>query len=84
MDPNDYHGLKSVLRLHKSLYSLKQSLREWNRDIDSKLRKIGFRQSEADSSLYIPTFENGCFILLYVDDMLLVGPTEGILNVSTY
>src|SRR5436190_11897723 len=80
LDSNGNHG--QVLRLRKSLYGLKQSPREWNRDIDTKLRKLGYRQSEADPNLYIPTFKNGCFILLYVDDMLLVGPTDGILNVK--
>ena len=73
---------RPVLRLRKSLYGLKQSPLEWNKDIDRKLKKLGFRQCEADPSLYIPTFENGCFLLLYVDDILLVGPTEGINNVK--
>jgi reverse transcriptase-like protein len=45
-----------------------------------KLRNLGFRQCEADENLYIPTFENGCFLLLYVDDILLVGPIDGIIN----
>jgi hypothetical protein len=58
------------------------SPREWNKDIDDKLKKLGFRQCEADSNLYIPTFKNGCFLLLYVDDILLIGPSDGIENVK--
>src|SRR5436190_13692167 len=73
---------RPVLQLRKSLYGLKQSPLEWNKDIDRKLKKLCFRQCKADPSLYIPTFENGCFLLLYVDDILLVGPTEGINNVK--
>jgi Reverse transcriptase (RNA-dependent DNA polymerase) len=72
-----------VLRLLKSLYGLKQSPHEWYKDIDGKLRNLGFRQCEADENLYIPTFDNGCFLLLYVDDILLVGPIQGIINVKS-
>jgi Reverse transcriptase (RNA-dependent DNA polymerase)/Integrase core domain len=79
----DLGNRKVVLRLRKSLYGLKQSPHEWNKDIDGKLKKLGFRQSEADSNLYISTFKNGCFLLLYVDDILLVGPSDGIRNVKS-
>jgi hypothetical protein len=82
LNPDSDLGERPVLRLWKSLYGLKQSPLEWNKDIDGKLKKLGFRQCEADPSLYIPTFENGCFLLLYVDDILLVGPIEGIENVK--
>ena len=53
------------LRLLKSLYGLKQSPLEWYKDIDAKLRRLEFRHCDTDRNLYIPTFENGCF-LLYV------------------
>ena len=83
LNPNgDLGGRKPVLRLRKSLYGLKQSPREWNKDIDSKLKELGFRQCDADPNLYIPTFENGCFLLLYVDDILLVGTPDSIVNVK--
>ena len=71
-----------ALRLLKSIYGLKQSPHEWNKDIDTKLKGLGFRCCEADPNLYIPTFENGCFLLLYVDDILLLGPSDGISNVK--
>jgi Reverse transcriptase (RNA-dependent DNA polymerase) len=66
------------LKLLRSLYGLKQSPHEWNKDIDGKLKTLGFRQCDADSNLYIPAFKDGCFLLLYVDDILLVGPSHNI------
>ena len=80
---SDLGGRKPVLRLRKSLYAgLKQSPREWNKDIDSKPKDLGFRYCDTDPNLYIPTFENGCFLLLYVDDILLVGTPDSIANVK--
>src|SRR5947207_13900195 len=57
LDPNGDYAEKLVLRLRKSIYGLKQAPLEWNKDIDGKLKKLGFRQCEADPNLYIPTFE---------------------------
>jgi Reverse transcriptase (RNA-dependent DNA polymerase) len=64
------------LRQLESLYGLKQSPFEWYKDIDAKLRKLGFRHCDTDRNLYIPTFEHGCF-LLYVDECSLV-PSKGL------
>ena len=82
LDSNNYHNLKSVLCLYKSLYELKQSSCEWNKNIDVKLKRLDFHQSEADLSLYILIFENNCFILLYVNDILLVESTKRILKIK--
>ena len=82
LNSDNYHDLKSVLQLHKSLYNLKQFSHEWNKNINIKLKKLNFCQSEADSSLYILTFKDSCFILLYMNNMLLVGSTEGILKIK--
>jgi hypothetical protein len=77
----DIGDKKIVLHLLKSLYGLKQSLYEWNTNINGKLIELGFCKCEADENLYILMFENGCFLLLYVD-VLLVGPLKGIENVK--
>lgn len=66
-----------VCHLKKSIYGLKQSGRIWNRTIDSRLKELGFIQSTADACLYVRTRGNKqVFILLYVDDMLIVCETE--------
>ena len=77
----NYCSSKLVLQFCKFLYDLKQFSCEWNKNIDIKLKKLDFCQSEADSSLYILTFDS-CFILLYMNNMLLVKLTERILKIK--
>lgn len=44
----------------------------WNQRIDSTLKKMGFKSSDADPCLYVRTRRGKTsFILLYVDDMLV-------------
>ena len=68
---------RTVCRLRRSLYGLKQSARVWNRKVDSTFKSIGFQQSKSDPCLYMRR-QNGTFayILIYVDDMVIVTQTE--------
>lgn len=68
-----------VLRLKRALYGLKQAPREWNREIDRSLRNFGFCRCEADRCLYIHP-EHNLILLLYVDDMLIIGRDIRIIN----
>jgi len=63
-----------VCRLHKSLYGLKQALRAWYTHLSDFLLSIGFRASKVDTSLFI-LFDgsNIFYLLVYVDDILLMG-----------
>jgi hypothetical protein len=61
-------GPETVLQLQKSLYALKQAPRVWNKSLDSFLRSLGFKRSDADHSLYI---RHDALIAVYVDDMSL-------------
>jgi len=75
--PSDfvYSSLPShVCRLHKSLYGLKQALRAWYTHLSDFLLSIGFRASKVDTSLFI-LFDgsNIFYLLVYVDDILLMG-----------
>lgn len=67
-----------VCRLRKSLYGLKQSALTWNRHVTEILTKLKFKRSVADPCLYTRTEKNGSitYILLYVDDLLVVGENE--------
>lgn len=67
-----YKRKKFYLRLHKSLYGLKQAPHEWFEEVDKFLKSIGFTASDADPNLYVRR-EGNTFLLLYVDDMLLIG-----------
>ena len=59
-----------VCRLLKAFYGLKQAPLLWYKEIDTYLRLIGFVHSSFDPNLYTSSFE--VFLLLYVDDILLV------------
>uniref|UniRef100_A0A2N9FLT3 Integrase catalytic domain-containing protein n=1 Tax=Fagus sylvatica TaxID=28930 RepID=A0A2N9FLT3_FAGSY len=64
-----------VCRLKKSLYGLKQAPRQWYKKFDSFMVGQGYTRTNADHCVYVRQFPNGKFIilLLYVDDMLIVG-----------
>lgn len=65
---------KLVCKLQKSLYGLKQALRQCYKKFDSFMKNNGFLRCEADCCCYIKRFDNSYIILLfYVDDMLIVG-----------
>ena len=66
--------------LNKALYGLKQAPRAWHAEIDSSLKKLGFKPSSADESLYVHL--NGCYLLIYVDDLLLVGEKSKVDNIK--
>lgn len=63
-----------VCKLNKSLYGLKQASRMWNERFHTFVTKLGFRRSEYDYCFYIDESKQAkMYILLYVDDLLLVG-----------
>ena len=63
-----------VYKLRKSLYGLKQAPRQRFKKFDSFMHKIGFERCKADHCCYVKFFDNSYnILLLYVDDMLIVG-----------
>ena len=63
-----------VCRLKKSLYSLKQAPRTWYNRIENFLSSLGFTKGKADSNLYYKVEDgNLVMILLYVDDLFVIG-----------
>ncbi|SOV08927.1 uncharacterized protein UDID_17789 [Ustilago sp. UG-2017a] len=66
-----------ALKLMKGLYGLKQSGREWNMELDSHLRKIGFYCMPSAPCLYSRgTGDSMTIITAYVDDMLITSPSS--------
>jgi transposase InsO family protein len=64
-------------RLKRSLYGLKQAGRVWNKTLDKKLRELGFERLNAETCLYVlKDGKNICFLVVYVDDLLLAGTTK--------
>lgn len=64
-----------VCQLKKSLYGLKQAPRQWYKKFDSFMIDHGYQRTNSDHCVFVKRFDDGEFIilLLYVDDMLIVG-----------
>lgn len=61
-----------VCKLQKSLYGPRQVPRAWFHQLSTFLLQLGFQASKANTSLFI--YKEGniqCFILIYVDDILI-------------
>ncbi|GJX89734.1 retrotransposon protein, putative, ty1-copia subclass [Tanacetum coccineum] len=65
---------KRVCKLQKAIYGLKQASRSWNLYFHEKLTQFGFSRSEDESCVYVKVSGNVVvFMVLYVDDILLIG-----------
>ncbi|KAL9261585.1 Retrovirus-related Pol polyprotein from transposon TNT 1-94-like protein [Drosera capensis] len=64
-----------VCKLKKRLYGLKQAPRQWYKKFESVICGQGYRKTTSDHCVFVNKFSDGNFIilLLYVDDMLIVG-----------
>ncbi|KAM1944122.1 hypothetical protein ACFX15_012370 [Malus domestica] len=63
-----------VCKLHKSIYSLKQSPRAWYAKLSHVLERVGFYRSNADSSLFVrASTPSKLMVLIYVDDLIVTG-----------
>ncbi|KAJ9546873.1 hypothetical protein OSB04_019416 [Centaurea solstitialis] len=63
-----------VCKLQKSIYGLKQASRSWNICFDEKVKEFGFLRSEDEPCVYVRTSGSiVVFLVLYVDDILLMG-----------
>ncbi len=75
--PDDFQSRKKahlVCRLKKSLYGLKQALRNWYRRFDTLMTDQGFMRNAADTCVYSRgEGAKQVILLLYVDDMLIAG-----------
>ncbi|KAD4179844.1 hypothetical protein E3N88_28435 [Mikania micrantha] len=63
-----------VCKLKKSIYGLKQASRSWNLHFDEKIKEYGFIKNEDEPCVYMKTSGSiVVFLILYVDDILLIG-----------
>ena len=71
-----------VCKLKKSFYGLKQAPHQWYKRFDSFMLEHGFRRLEVDHCVYIKMYDQERFIilLLYVDDILVVGHDKSMIN----
>ena len=67
----------NLWKLHKSLYGLKISPKKWNDMFTQVIENLGFESHYLDPCLFIKSNSRGqIFVLLYVDDILIMGNDE--------
>lgn len=71
--PEGFRNGNGVLKLNRAIYGLKQASRVWNESFNDFMVGIGFKRCASDRCLYVKN-NNGtlCYVLLYVDDLLIV------------
>ncbi|GJW50470.1 retrotransposon protein, putative, ty1-copia subclass [Tanacetum coccineum] len=63
-----------VCKLKRSIYGLKQASRQWNKRFDDEIKKFGFTQNHDEPCVYLKASgSNVTFLILYVDDILIMG-----------
>ncbi|KAM6559603.1 hypothetical protein CsatA_028842 [Cannabis sativa] len=73
--PSTITGNNLVCKLHKSIYGLRQSSRQWYKKLTDALLQEGFTQSQADYTLFTRGSNDTFIVLLvYVDDIIIAGP----------
>lgn len=74
----DTQNPESICLLQRAIYGLKQSGREWFYTISNELKAIGFIRSEWSNGVYY--FKSEAVLLLYVDDIVILGKTKHIVK----
>ncbi|GJW91224.1 retrotransposon protein, putative, ty1-copia subclass [Tanacetum coccineum] len=65
---------KKVCKFQKSIYGLKQASRSWNKRFDEEIKRFGFAQNLDEPSVYQKASgSNVTFLILYVDDIIIMG-----------
>ncbi|CAI7794333.1 unnamed protein product [Closterium sp. NIES-54] len=74
-------GSGRVWKLKKALYGLKQAPRQWYLKLREVLEEIGFTPSSTDHSLFmLGKGEQRSFMVVYVDDILIVSPSSDLVK----
>ena len=70
---------EDCLILQKAIYGLVEAARQFWKKIVDKMQEGGFQLSEADPCMLYKEDERGvCIIIIYIDDMLIIGKEEAI------
>ena len=71
IDPKDAN---KVCKLHQSIYGLVQPSQSWNIRFDEVIKAYGFIQTYGEACIYEKVSGSFvAFLILYVDDILLIG-----------
>src|SRR4051812_29743910 len=70
----DPKGANKVCKLQRSIYGLVKASRSWNKRFDSVIKAFGFVQTFGEACIYKKVSGSSvAFLILYVDDILLIG-----------
>ena len=70
----DPKGANKVCKLQRSIYGLMQASQSWNKRFDSVIKAYGFIQTFGEAYIYKKVSGSSvAFLILYVDDILLIG-----------
>lgn len=64
---------KRVCKLKKALYGLKQSPRVWYQTLATFLTSLGYTPLDSDFNVFT---KNGTLLAIYVDDLIITGPSS--------
>jgi hypothetical protein len=74
-------GTSRVCQLVKTLYGLKQSRCEWNKQLDEKLRKHSYTRLHSDPCAYVRwDGDNFVIITVWVDELLLFASSDRMMD----
>jgi Reverse transcriptase (RNA-dependent DNA polymerase) len=82
MSPRGVPGYPaSRYKLRKALYGLKQAHKAWHVKLESDLRRLGFVElASAPCVFMLKTDQGAVYILVYVDDLIVLAPTDELLS----
>jgi hypothetical protein len=72
-----------ICKLKKNLYGLHQASRQWAKKLATHLKSMSFDQCKSDSCVFIKndkTTKKVIFVLVYVDDMMLVSNSRELIQ----
>ena len=75
-----YDNPDLACKLNKALYGLKQASRAWHRTLKTEIESMGFNESTADPGLFIKPSSPPAYLLIYVDDILVITNNTYMLN----
>ena len=74
-------GANKVCKLQRSIYGPVQASRSWNIHFDCVIKAYGFIQTYGEACIYKKVSGSSvAFLILYVDDILLIGNDTEFLN----
>ena len=77
----DPKGANKVCKLQRSVYRLVQASQSWNIRFDEMIKAFGFTQTYGEACIYKKVSGSSVeFLILYVDDILLIGDDTEFLN----